>query len=278
MSARDLLLSHLFTNDSVADVDQLLLLTVDHVCVKNAIPIPWDEVAKHIAPYLTGEAIKQHLAKVRHFRVEHKRPVPEKLEKGARRKAKLAATVDPTTPAKSGRTKKVKSQDSDDEDGDTPIKGASLLWYAPPKKTKTPKSGKDADPNTPTTARRSGGRKKAAMDGGSGESFKDTATSTGKRGRKKQTVKKEDEDDMAAFDSPSPTKKPKTTSPSQQQAEKSFSLRPKEEIDYNEHANSDIDIYDAQQDDDEDETYEDTQWSQQDSAMKNAFGESASQQ
>lgn len=247
-----------------ADVDQLVLLTVDHVCVKQGIPIPWDDVARQIEPHLTGEAVKQHLAKVRNFREANGRKVPEKLDKGARRKAKLAPTADPMTPAKGGRAKKIKNEEGDDEDADTPAKGASLLWHGTPKKTKAPKSGNDATPKTPGTVRRGGGRKKAAGDGGSGDSFGDTTKSTGKRGRKKQAVK---EEEGGESDYDSPTKKPKMI-------EKTIKLREQEEVDYTEHIDSDEDIFDAQQEDDEDDTYQETQESLPNSVVKIGFSES----
>ena len=124
-----------------ADVDPLVLLTLDYVCVKNGIQIPWEEVAKNIDPTLSGEAIKQHLAKVTKFRELGERAVPEKLDKGARRRSSKLAPVDTTTLTKSGRGKKVKKEDADEQEGNMPVRGASLLYYEPPK---TKEDGKES--------------------------------------------------------------------------------------------------------------------------------------
>ena len=80
---------------STAGEDQLLLLYVDHVCVNNGIAIPWDDVAVAMEPRnsakggipMTGEAIKQHLAKVRAARESADMTVPPKLDRAARRRA-----------------------------------------------------------------------------------------------------------------------------------------------------------------------------------------------
>lgn len=223
-----------------------MLLMVDYISVKQGVPIPWDAVAKQIEPFLSGEAIKQHMAKLRKYREENGQRVPAKLEKSARRKSKATGDAS-NTPAKGKQGKKTKYEDDYDSDDDTPSKGRSLLWFAPPKKTKTPKTEKEEAPTTPAQPR-AGGRKKAKTAEESGSSFEAKAKSTAKRSRKNQTIKKEE---AGESDYESPTKKQKT-----------LRLRAKEEIDYNEQL-SDLedDVLDARQpaDNEEDENYEDTQ-------------------
>lgn len=197
-------------NTLPASEDQGVLLFVDHVCLKNGIPIPWDEVAKLVGGdrNLSGEAIKQHLAKVRAYRVEHGQLVPDKLEKGIRRRASLAgSSANEETPQKGGRPKKIKKEEVDGEEAaEKPKKGSSLLYFKTPKKTKAPKAEAGTNSSGSTTCR-GGGRKKKSDTDASGEGVGTPKASTGKRGRKKQTVEEEDGDELAPE---SPTKKPRT--------------------------------------------------------------------
>ncbi|KAM0719179.1 hypothetical protein Q7P37_005084 [Cladosporium fusiforme] len=78
-----------------ADEDQLLLLFCDYVCTNEGTPMPWDKIAATMEPRnpeigeqpMTGEAVKQHLAKIRQHREKKGRRVPPKLDRSARRTA-----------------------------------------------------------------------------------------------------------------------------------------------------------------------------------------------
>ena len=230
---------------SPADLDQLVLLCVDHVCVKNGVPIPWDLVAREIEPFLTGEAIKQHLVKMRNYREGEGRKVPEKLNKAVRRKTGRLSNLDFTTP------KKVKD-DEEDEDYDAKVKGGSLLWYPQTKKPKPKKQVADAaDEAPPTTPGTGRGRKNATKDV-VGEDKLDgildtPIKSTGKRSRttKKVAFKKEE---TGESDDDSPSKKQKV-------------LRPVQRVNYAQNLSDDDDdddddIFDAVQEGDNDGPYE----------------------
>ena len=226
----------------------MVLLFVDHVCTKQGIAIPWDDIAKDVEPWLSGEAIKQHLAKVRAFREKEGRAVPEKLDKTTRRRAGKLTSGAPTTPAKGGRGWKAKNEAGEDEELDTPANGGNLLWRGNTKKGKAKKDGggEDSTPKTPGKGR-GGGRKKskAANDDEGDENLETPNKSTGKRGRK---AKKEvDDEDMCGSEDESPTKKQKT-----------ISLRPLTgNVNYNEQCDPDEDVFDAKQEGDDDGDYED---------------------
>ncbi|KAK5167411.1 uncharacterized protein LTR77_007110 [Saxophila tyrrhenica] len=64
-----------------ADKDQLLLLQIEAVCAKRNITLPWDDIARATAPFLTGEAVKQHITKVYRTRVAHGFQVPVRHDK-----------------------------------------------------------------------------------------------------------------------------------------------------------------------------------------------------
>ncbi|EAW06425.1 uncharacterized protein ACLA_081090 [Aspergillus clavatus NRRL 1] len=64
------------------DLDELLLLTVQSVCNKNNIKIPWAEVATTMGHNVSEGAIVQHLAKVRLRRLEAGKDVPPPLRRG----------------------------------------------------------------------------------------------------------------------------------------------------------------------------------------------------
>ncbi|KAK3717220.1 hypothetical protein LTR37_005929 [Vermiconidia calcicola] len=231
------------------DLDQLVLLTVDYVCVREGIPIPWDMVMREIAPGSTGEAIKQHIAKVRKIREDNNLVVPPKLEKTARRKvAKVGGNSGMITPPSAGRVKKVKAEQEDKEENVvTPKKGATLLFHAPEKKTKTPKKAAET-PKTPGVGRGGGGRKRADSESlGAPENtiFTTPIKSTGKRGRKaKAEIKEEDDDIEEGYYSP--PKKQKT----------GISLRPKEQVNYNEQPDEDDDVFGTKEGNGQDEPYD----------------------
>ncbi|KAK3716862.1 hypothetical protein LTR37_006212 [Vermiconidia calcicola] len=230
------------------DLDQLVLLTVDYVCVREGIPIPWDKVMKEIAPGSTGEAIKQHIAKVRKIREDNQMVVPPKVEKTARRKVgKVGGNSGMITPPSAGRANKIKAEDEEkDENIVTPKKGATLLFHAPEKKTKTPKKAAET-PKTPGGGLGRGGRKKSQGEGIGAEentSFTTPIKSTGKRGRKaKAEIKEEDDVDEGDY---SPSKKQRT----------GISLRPKEQVNYNEQPDEDDDVFGTKEGNGQDEAYD----------------------
>ena len=92
-----------------ADEDQKLLLYVDCVCGEVGISLPWDTIAARMEPRdaskgekpMTGEAIKQHLAKLRDHRDNKGLDVPPKLDRNARRS--IAGKNMPQTPAPTPR-------------------------------------------------------------------------------------------------------------------------------------------------------------------------------
>ncbi|KAL5360709.1 hypothetical protein BJX96DRAFT_150708 [Aspergillus floccosus] len=66
----------------VDNLDELLLLTIQSVCNKNSVKIPWAEVAKTMGHNVTEGAIVQHLAKLRSRRVASDKAVPPPLRRG----------------------------------------------------------------------------------------------------------------------------------------------------------------------------------------------------
>ena len=92
-----------------ADEDQKLLLYVDYVCTEKGVVLPWDSIAAIMEPRdaskgekpMTGEAIKQHLAKLRDHREGQGLKVPPKLDRGARRS--IVGKHTPQTPAPTPR-------------------------------------------------------------------------------------------------------------------------------------------------------------------------------
>ncbi|KAF1346614.1 hypothetical protein BDV97DRAFT_416585 [Delphinella strobiligena] len=105
--------------------DQLLLLALEYECAKLGQPLPWDEAVKHVKEGASGQAVVQHLAKVRKYRIENGQPVPPEPLK--RRLPK------PRQPA--GRSSKVLNDDVTDDDEDdyiAPFKGSkSRMVFAP---------------------------------------------------------------------------------------------------------------------------------------------------
>lgn len=214
------------------------------MCTKQGIHIPWDDVAGEINDFLTGDAIKQHLAKLAKHRELAGQPVPQKAEKTPRRKNKQSATTATETPATSRKKGKKSSLDSldasDIDDDDSPSRGNTLLWHDPPadKKKKTPKKPSAVSKTevvTVTPVASPGKSNKKGKEEGTDKTVSHTRTkSTGKRSRKtKQVANSSDEDVLAG--SESPTKKQKT-----------ISLRPTVAVDYKEHL-SDDDVFGAAQ-------------------------------
>lgn len=203
-----------------------MLLAVEMVCTEQGTPVPWNLVAEKINDYVSGEGIKQHLAKVRKFREQHGRPVPHRSKKGA--KAAAYGTGITSTPKK--------KKGGDEEDLAASGKGAGLLWTNPnAKKSREPKAPKElkeevqevkkeadggdaaiATPKTPARFRKSNVK---ANDEDKATSKK---KSTGKRSRtKKEPTIKEESEEEYADNSGSPAKKQR-------------SLRPTYHVNYNE--------------------------------------------
>ncbi|KAK5115910.1 hypothetical protein LTR62_000366 [Meristemomyces frigidus] len=137
------------------DRDQLALLCTDYVCTTESIAIPWDKVAELMGslvgkPSMTGEAVKQHLAKLYKARVDDGQLVPPKLDRHQRRKAVSTASDGTPTPARGcKRTRAV-------DDGviatpESPVMpGKSLLYTKPiakPKKTAKTAAGRSTGRN-----------------------------------------------------------------------------------------------------------------------------------
>lgn len=198
-------------NTPAADEDQKLLLYIDYVCTEKDVALPWDSIAATMEPRdaakgerpMTGEAIKQHLAKLRDHRAGEGHAVPPKLERGARRS--LVGKNTPSTPAPSPRKAsgfggpptfpkmvsfgRGKAQGPEKE---TPMKKGSSL-VAPVSKSKQKKAEK--------------AKREALLSSGSGDlslGGKLVEAITGKRGRRQAAAAAafatEDED---RYDTPS---------------------------------------------------------------------------
>jgi hypothetical protein len=134
------------TDSDTAERDQLCLLCVDYICTQEGVMIPWDKVSALMGrlvckPKMTGEAIKQHLAKVYKFREQEGQVCPPKLERNQRRKANTSAndtnkTSTPVQRAMRGK-RAVNEQDEDTMSPPAPVKpGASLIYKKPESKQK----------------------------------------------------------------------------------------------------------------------------------------------
>lgn len=187
---------------STADVDQLVLLSVDAVCARLGVALPWEEIAKEVEPFLTAEGVKQHLGKIRLARMKAGRRVPSRPEKGTRRKS---------------RANQIKQEEKEEVETGTPTKLAGLLYHGSetqPKKVRTPK--KSASVTTPGGSTGKAGRKRirSTLDRdavlGAPSMVTPTKMTTGKRGRKaKDELFGEGDSDYAE----TPTKKAKTGTP-----------------------------------------------------------------
>ncbi|KAK4540007.1 hypothetical protein LTR36_009905 [Oleoguttula mirabilis] len=191
------------------DLDQLVLLCVDYCCTKQGILIPWDDVAGMVAPHLTGEAVKQHLAKITKYRQEEGHIVPPKLDRGQRRKPSAAAA---TPMPNRGRGKKAGANANNDNEPQpqaAPVKpGRSLLFIkAGPKSKRTPRT-----PAVDRARKKALPEKAVKSEDESDEEFdmkniKPVARGA-KRGRKPKSADDfDDDDDGTMYQTPS--KKPK---------------------------------------------------------------------
>jgi hypothetical protein len=142
------------------DEDQLLLLFCDYVTTQMGQPMPWNEIAAMFEPrdpasgrmVMTGEAIKQHLAKLRLHREKQGFRVPPKLDRNARRNA---AAVQATRLASAFSTPTKKKRAA----GGSAAKPSTLLASVSKTKQKTAEKAKKAAGGVtkPTSAKR--GRK-----------------------------------------------------------------------------------------------------------------------
>nr|POE65319.1 hypothetical protein CFP56_34986 [Quercus suber] len=183
---------------AAGEIDQLVLLCVDYVCTKQGVPIPWDLVGKEINDTLTGEAIKQHLVKLKKARELHGQQVPPKIVGNERRKPVIDRAL--ATPVK-GRNAEKRSEKPTSE---LPMRN---LIYIPSKKVASSLTGGKKSLNVGST------EKPSVDDPTSMKSTKDDSRapratepkSTGrgsKRGRSsKKSIKQEDAD--SDFGSPS---------------------------------------------------------------------------
>lgn len=190
-----------------ADEDQKLLLYIDYVCAEQAVTLPWDDIASTMEPRnpsigekpMTGEAIKQHLAKLRDHRISEGYDVPPKLDRNARRQA-IAGKISLQTPAPTPRKFGVSGgQGKGKVEVEGPAKKESTL-LAPISKAKQKKAEQ---------------AKKAAgigNDGGKGPATDGPGVGgkgvTGKRGRR-SAIKKDDDPDSGAAAGGSSARQPR---------------------------------------------------------------------
>ncbi|KAI6872783.1 hypothetical protein KC343_g543 [Hortaea werneckii] len=231
-------------------LDQLVLLCVDHVCTKNAIAIPWDDVAELVEPYLTGEAIKQHLVKIYKYRETDGQKVPPKLSANQRRKPfGIPSTNDDPAPVAKKNKKGSSGDTNKDKPPVEPVKpGGSLLFKAGSKGRKPSKS----QGATITTPAASWGRKqfpaplkstpiaRGGEDNDDGFPAPKPKSKTACRGTKRGSRNAGSIDDDESYLS-TPTKQQKTA------GGRSFRTRPN--VDYSKQLD--------QNEDDGDDTYED---------------------
>jgi hypothetical protein len=196
------------TKSSTADEDQKLLLYVDYVCADMGVSIPWDAIAAKMEPRneaagekpMTGEAIKQHLAKLRVHRTNEGHDVPPPLDRAARRQTaagKNALHTPAHTPKKGGpfpstTSARSKLAASNTQTG-TPVKKESSL-LAPLSKSKQKKADKAMNAALGITGRdtpAASSRVIKTLAGG-------TKPATGKRGRRPAVAEDEYHDDNNA--------------------------------------------------------------------------------
>lgn len=122
------------------DLDQLVLICTDYICAQQGVAIPWDDVAKEVEPFLSGEAIKQHLAKVRKYREQAGMKVPPLVERNQRRRTFQGLG-----------TNRSRSSNIKEEDEEPGQQGSSLLYKPGNKNIKTPRSKtSQKTPRTPS--------------------------------------------------------------------------------------------------------------------------------
>lgn len=141
-------------------MDQFVLLCVEYVVARDGIDLDWNKVAALLRDDIdvSGEAIKQHLIKVRQTREEAGQPVPPKLGRGE--KAIRIATAPKRRKRSAMRSRAEYIEDSDDEDfmatASSGIKNAGLIYQKPSTTKIRPtvlKLKKNATPSTPPRKR-----------------------------------------------------------------------------------------------------------------------------
>lgn len=251
----------LYTDSGAAAVDQLVLLSVEYVVSRMIPDFSWNDVAACVNESLTGEGIKQHLAKVTKARINSGQPVPNKIYSAGYQGM-----------ASENSTSKSRGKKAGNEVGNANGPRNSLLWYddAPPIRA--------FNRNTNI-----GSRKNKVND----TSVIIAAKSAGKapaRSRKKKDHGDSDVDDEEPFQSNVKTEKmkksanakttkrvrkdAKTKEPADKPAEppvEAFGLRQRAPVSYvepkEEDIDSDEDVLDARQTcDDEDDTYQDDEY------------------
>ncbi|PKX99872.1 hypothetical protein P168DRAFT_322786 [Aspergillus campestris IBT 28561] len=100
------------------NLNEILLLTVQSVCNKNGIKIPWVEVAETMGHNATDGAIVQHLAKLRQRRVDAGKAVPPPLRRGGVGGKAAVSSSPRCVPA---TRKKRKSESVSDTERSTPV-------------------------------------------------------------------------------------------------------------------------------------------------------------
>lgn len=117
-----------------------MLICTDYICAQQGVAIPWDDVAKEVEPFLSGEAIKQHLAKVRKYREQAGMKVPPLVERNQRRRTFQGLG-----------TNRSRSSNIKEEDEEPGQQGSSLLYKPGNKNIKTPRSKtSQKTPRTPS--------------------------------------------------------------------------------------------------------------------------------
>lgn len=235
-------------------MDQYVLLAVDIACNEIGAPVPWDVVAAKINPTLTGEGLKQHLAKVRKFREQSGRPVPHK---GNRHPPAYGAGA-PTTPRRGKNA------------GVLVGKGAGLLWTDPKQKLAK-------EVYVPAEPKQSEAKKKSERKEAAFATPKKSRTTTAKATTEKVTTaqKKSTGKRSRAKKDPVLEDEPVMLSPTTGQR----SLRPQYQVNYDEsqHVGEDIeDVFEArspEQDGEEDsDSYDDPIFGSQPNTVSKSGG------
>jgi hypothetical protein len=239
------------TNIFTADKDQYVLLVIESICSQKNIPIPWNDIAKEVEPYCTGEAIKQHLTKVFNTRKAFGFRVPKRYGK----------------PIRPGKNTKVKMEDEEDSPV-TPGKNAGLLHWVQEKSKSDTKKNTNAETTieTPTKqakvepvsetpkaagrAGRGGGHKQsrkivddeeevvaAALASTESEDYTPYTPSknaSNKRGRKpgSRNIKKQEDSEDETPKRASPPKKRKVVTMNLPEGTRELSRRNKTKVDY----------------------------------------------
>lgn len=186
-----------------ADEDQRLLLYVDYVCTNMGLSVPWDEIAAKMEPRdpalgekpMTGEAIKQHIAKLRGHRDSKGYDVPPKLDRSARRQAaegKNTLQTPAPTPRKVGPFPPLMSARSKPQipqaETAAPVKKESSL-LAPLSKSKQKKAEKAMKAQVGGISNDTSAANARALKGTAGGA----KLTNGKRGRRPAAAAEEDE-------------------------------------------------------------------------------------